>query len=130
MLSIDKFSGSCPLSCLAIPGLISAAEHYDLPDLIQVLIGNNKSIYAFMYILIVERILISKQKHKFKIYEQKSLILNNFEVPFFQASFHHAKQFIRTEIACQMLCSLENYCWRYCAASELVNMILAFIETR
>ena len=51
MLSIDIFSGSCPLSCLAIPGLISAAEHYDLPDLIQVLIGNNKSIYAFIYIL-------------------------------------------------------------------------------
>ncbi len=29
-----------------------------------------------------------------------------------------------------MLCSLENYYWRYCSASELVNMILAFIETR
>ena len=23
--------GSCPLSCIAIPGLICAAEHYDLP---------------------------------------------------------------------------------------------------
>ena len=31
---------------------------------------------------------------------------------------------------CQMLCSLENYYWRYTSASELVNMILAFIETR
>ena len=29
-----------------------------------------------------------------------------------------------------MLVSLENYYWRYCAALELVNMILAFIETR
>ena len=29
-----------------------------------------------------------------------------------------------------MLCSLENYYWRYTSASELVNMILAFIETR
>lgn len=29
-----------------------------------------------------------------------------------------------------MLNSLENYYWRYCSASELVNMILAFIETR
>lgn len=31
---------------------------------------------------------------------------------------------------CQMLCALENYYWRYTSASELVNMILAFIETR
>lgn len=29
-----------------------------------------------------------------------------------------------------MLNSLENYYWRYCSASELVNMILAFVETR
>ena len=29
-----------------------------------------------------------------------------------------------------MLCSLENYYWRYTSASELVNMILAFVETR
>ena len=27
--------GSCPLSCLNIPGLICAAEHYDLPELLQ-----------------------------------------------------------------------------------------------
>ena len=29
-----------------------------------------------------------------------------------------------------MLIALESYYWRYCSASELVNMILAFIETR
>ena len=29
-----------------------------------------------------------------------------------------------------MLNALENYYWRYCSASELVNMILAFMETR
>jgi hypothetical protein len=29
-----------------------------------------------------------------------------------------------------MLCSLENYYWRYTSASELVNMILAFVEGR
>ena len=29
-----------------------------------------------------------------------------------------------------MLVSLESYAWRYCSAQELVNMILAFIETR
>ena len=28
-------TGSCPLSCLNIPGLICAAEHYDLPELLQ-----------------------------------------------------------------------------------------------
>ena len=47
-------TGSCHLSCLKIPGLICAAEHYDLPELLQ-------------------------------------------------ACFHHAKQFIRIDKACQML---------------------------
>ncbi|CAK9801968.1 Rap1 GTPase-activating protein 1 [Anthophora quadrimaculata] len=74
-------TGSCPLTCSNIPGLICAAEHYDLPELLQ-------------------------------------------------ACFHHAKQFLRIDIVCVMLCALENYCWRYTSASELVNMILAFIETR
>ncbi|XP_035704947.1 uncharacterized protein LOC110846270 isoform X3 [Folsomia candida] len=74
-------TGSCPLTCANIPGLICAAEHYDLPDLLQ-------------------------------------------------ACFHHAKQFLRIEVVCPMLCSLENYYWRYTSASELVNMILAFVETR
>ncbi|KAL0878921.1 hypothetical protein ABMA27_003918 [Loxostege sticticalis] len=74
-------TGSCPLTCASIPGLICAAEHYDLPELLQ-------------------------------------------------ACFHHAKQFLRIEVACTMLISLENYYWRYTSASELVNMILAFIEQR
>lgn len=74
-------TGSCPLTCSNIPGLICAAEHYDLPELLQ-------------------------------------------------ACFHHAKQFLRIEIVCVMLCALENYYWRYSSASELVNMILAFVETR
>uniref|UniRef100_A0AAR5PYD7 Rap-GAP domain-containing protein n=2 Tax=Dendroctonus ponderosae TaxID=77166 RepID=A0AAR5PYD7_DENPD len=74
-------TGSCPLTCSTIPGLICAAEHYDLPDLLQ-------------------------------------------------ACFHHAKQFLRIEVVCCMLSSLENYYWRYTSASELVNMILAFVETR
>ncbi|XP_018327359.1 uncharacterized protein LOC108738444 [Agrilus planipennis] len=74
-------TGSCPLTCATIPGLICAAEHYDLPELLQ-------------------------------------------------ACFHHAKQFLRIEVVCCMLGSLENYYWRYTSASELVNMILAFVETR
>ncbi|KAJ2951638.1 hypothetical protein O0L34_g13796 [Tuta absoluta] len=74
-------TGSCPLTCASIPGLICAAEHYDLPELLQ-------------------------------------------------ACFHHAKQFLRIDVVCTMLISLENYYWRYTSASELVNMILAFIEQR
>lgn len=74
-------TGSCPLTCSSIPGLICAAEHYDLPELLQ-------------------------------------------------ACFYHAKQFLRIEVVCVMLCALENYYWRYQSASELVNMILQFIETR
>jgi len=74
-------TGSCPLTCNNIPGLICAAEHYDLPELLQ-------------------------------------------------ACFHHAKQFLRIEVVCSMLILLENYYWRYTSASELVNMILLFVETR
>ncbi|KAF0296795.1 Rap1 GTPase-activating protein 1 [Amphibalanus amphitrite] len=73
--------GSCPLTCSSVPGLICAAEHYDLPELLQ-------------------------------------------------ACFHHAKQFLRVDVVCTMLGALENYYWRYTSASELVNMILAFIESR
>lgn len=64
-----------------VAGLICAAEHYDLPELLQ-------------------------------------------------ACFHHAKQFLRIDVVCSMLISLENYYWRYTSASELVNMILAFTETK
>lgn len=67
--------------CVCVSGLICAAEHYDLPELLQ-------------------------------------------------ACFHHAKQFLRIDIICTMLISLENYYWRYTSASELVNMILAFVESR
>lgn len=62
-------------------GLICAAEHYDLPELLQ-------------------------------------------------ACFHHAKQFLRIDVVCGMLISLENYYWRYTSAAEMVNMIMAFIETK
>lgn len=47
-----------------------------------------------------------------------------------QACFHHAKQFLRIDVICNMLIALENYYWRYTSASELVNMILAFVESR
>ncbi|XP_033320930.1 rap GTPase activating protein radish isoform X2 [Megalopta genalis] len=46
------------------------------------------------------------------------------------ACFHHAKQFLRIDVVCVMLCTLEKYCWRYSSAMNLVNMILTFIETR
>lgn len=61
--------------------MLCAAEHYDLPDLLQ-------------------------------------------------ACFHHCKQFLRIEVVCSMLISLENYYWRYTSASELVNMILSFVENK
>ncbi|XP_032309445.1 uncharacterized protein LOC6504085 isoform X6 [Drosophila ananassae] len=74
-------TGTCPLTCVSIPGLLCAAEHYDLPELLQ-------------------------------------------------ACFHHCKQFLRIEVVCPMLISLENYYWRYTSASELVNMILSFVESK
>uniref|UniRef100_A0A1A9W2Z0 Rap-GAP domain-containing protein n=1 Tax=Glossina brevipalpis TaxID=37001 RepID=A0A1A9W2Z0_9MUSC len=74
-------TGTCPLTCVSIPGLLCAAEHYDLPELLQ-------------------------------------------------ACFHHCKQFMRIEVCCPMLITLENYYWRYTSASELVNMILSFVENK
>ncbi|XP_014613053.1 PREDICTED: uncharacterized protein LOC106791710 isoform X1 [Polistes canadensis] len=74
-------TGSCPLTCSNIPGLICAAEHFDLPELLQ-------------------------------------------------ACFHHAKQYLRIEIVCEMLCALENYYWRYTSANDLMDMIKAFVRTR
>uniref|UniRef100_T1JIJ7 Rap-GAP domain-containing protein n=1 Tax=Strigamia maritima TaxID=126957 RepID=T1JIJ7_STRMM len=74
-------TGSCPLTCRTIPGLICSAEHFDLPELLQ-------------------------------------------------ACFHHAKQHLRIDVVCSMLASLENYYWRYTSASELVNMILTYIDSR
>lgn len=36
-------SGSCPLSCDTVPGLICAAEHFDLPDLLQACVHHTKT---------------------------------------------------------------------------------------
>ncbi|XP_023212979.1 uncharacterized protein LOC111615743 [Centruroides sculpturatus] len=74
-------SGSCPLTCDAIPGLICAAEHYDLPELLQ-------------------------------------------------ACFHHVKQHLRISVVCSMLNALENYYWRYTAATELMTMILQHVDQK
>lgn len=35
-------TGSCPLTCNNIPGLICAAEHYDLPELLQACFHHTK----------------------------------------------------------------------------------------
>ncbi|RWS27340.1 rap GTPase-activating-like protein [Leptotrombidium deliense] len=74
-------SGSCPLTCETIPGLICAAEHFDLPDLLQ-------------------------------------------------ACFHHTKTHLRLSVVPSMLNQLENYYWRYNSASQLVNTILKFLDSR
>lgn len=75
------FTNLLNLCLLPSLGLLCAAEHYDLPELLQ-------------------------------------------------ACFHHCKQFLRIEVVCPMLISLENYYWRYTSASELVNMILSFVESK
>jgi hypothetical protein len=55
-------TGSCPLTCANIPGLICAAEHYDLPELLQACFHHAKqflrievvSVYfANIYFLII-----------------------------------------------------------------------------
>ena len=61
---------------ISSPGLICAAEHYDLPDLIQ-------------------------------------------------ACFHHAKQFIRTEIACQVIKGFPEKKWKISLASPFFENCVA-----
>jgi len=51
-------TGSCPLSCLNIPGLICAAEHYDLPELLQACFHHAKQ---FIRVDVVKKI-VSKMK--------------------------------------------------------------------
>lgn len=63
-------TGSVELTCDMIPGLICAAEHFDLPDLLQ-------------------------------------------------ACFHHTKTHMKLSVAPSMLNQLENYYWRYNAASQV-----------
>jgi RAP1 GTPase activating protein 1 len=45
-------TGSCPLTCSNIPGLICAAEHYDLPELLQACFHHAKQ---FLRIEVVSR---------------------------------------------------------------------------
>lgn len=48
-------TGSCPLTCSTIPGLICAAEHYDLPELLQACFHHAKQ---FLRIEVVRCLLI------------------------------------------------------------------------
>ena len=47
-------TGSCPLKCTNIPGLICAAEHFDLPELLQACFHHAKQ---FLRVEVVSRIL-------------------------------------------------------------------------
>lgn len=49
-------TGSCPLTCASIPGLICAAEHYDLPELLQACFHHAKQ---FLRIEVVSKITFS-----------------------------------------------------------------------
>ena len=35
-------TSSCPITCASVPGLICAAEHYDLPELLQACFHHTK----------------------------------------------------------------------------------------
>ena len=105
-------SGCCPLSCITIPG--------------NTFYKNTSSVYLLVACrpyLRCRALRSARPDTGGAIVALPSVVL----LTVVQACFHHAKQFIRTEIACQMLTALEGYYWRYCSALELVNMILAFI---
>lgn len=46
-------TGSCPLTCSNIPGLICAAEHYDLPELLQACFHHAKQFLRIDVVSIV-----------------------------------------------------------------------------
>lgn len=51
-------TGSCPLTCSTIPGLICAAEHYDLPELLQACFHHAKQ---FLRIDVVSLFVVSRR---------------------------------------------------------------------
>lgn len=104
-------TGSCPLTCITIPGMRLHNFVFTLTFPMS-----NYHISVFVYLCMALG-LICAAEH----YDLPELL---------QACFHHAKQFLRIDVVCVMLISLENYYWRYTSASELVNMILAFVETK
>lgn len=49
-------TGSCPLTCLNIPGLICAAEHYDLPELLQACFHHAKQFLRIEVVSFLSRV--------------------------------------------------------------------------
>ena len=53
--------GSCPLTCTNVPGLICAAEHYDLPELLQACFHHAKQ---FLRVQVVSRGWLHRKRRK------------------------------------------------------------------
>lgn len=92
-------TSSCKITCANVPGLICAAEHYDLPELLQACFHHTKQHLRVDVV----------STRTFKCCFLIIMVIISFQI-------------------CLMLNSLENYVWRYNSAVELVNLIFTYIE--
>lgn len=65
-------SGSCPLTCDTVPGLICAAEHFDLPDLLQACVHHTKT---HLRLAVVPRMLSQLENYYWR-YTSASQLVN------------------------------------------------------
>lgn len=65
-------SGSCPLTCDTVPGLICAAEHFDLPDLLQACVHHTKT---HLRLALVPRMLCQLENYYWR-YTSASQLVN------------------------------------------------------
>lgn len=93
-------TGSCPLTCCNIPGLICAAEHYDLPELLQACFHHAKqflrievvSIYYIMSHCQYTDILQYPMSHLCSRAMWSSSVTDG--------CFQHAMQFLKIRVMC------------------------------
>ncbi|GIY77773.1 signal-induced proliferation-associated 1-like protein 1 [Caerostris darwini] len=150
-------SGSCPLTCETIPGLICAAEHYDLPELLQACFHHAKQHFKLSVQLVInnkfsaDSTVISRNRYSsfhtsqpndtmpltsnpLKIFlplnDREKALLAILIMTYIETDQPGCGNNPSSAVVCSMLNTLENYYWRYNSASELVNAILQYIDTR
>lgn len=89
-------SGSCPLTCDTVPGLICAAEHFDLPDLLQACVHHTKT---HLRLSVVPRMLSQLENYYWR-YTSASQLVNtilNYVDPRASKLFQRAEYLILSE---------------------------------
>lgn len=100
-------SGSCPLTCDTVPGLICAAEHFDLPDLLQACFHHTKT---HLRLSVVPRMLNQLENYYWR-YTSASQLVNtilNFVDPRASALFARQEYLQISESMLQTILTRQN----------------------